>query len=442
MAASASAAATTDIVQPPPPPTLRHTPSIWSASWHPNAVTAATASNKSNSKPRSGGGGDSGEATAYATSRSSRGSASGSAWAQRLGEGEGEGGDYGTGAGVEEVCNGEVGVTVVERARAPQPPLHDGVACSSPIIAYGSQVTLLYVSYKREAQATTTVLDCRHERVPKVFIFGKEPNMLGLDVGLQRLRQGDRALINILPALTCLPNTPALAYSVSYLVWILRVIPPTEDDPISGPSWEKDIGTMWFRKTDFRHALLFYLRSISQVDLHKDCPDPRVKELRISARINCAICHAKMNQWNQSLVYAEQAAALDPTQTKSLFHASRAHKNLGHLKQAYELLTQAVNLAPKDKSITDELVAVGRLVSKEDPTFAIVPMRDTLSSPGSPTPEITPQRDNSPPHSDSPATQLPEPAVQPRFQSQQQQQQQHPPSITHRCCKIPVTLSP
>jgi FK506-binding protein 4/5 len=77
--------------------------------------------------------------------------------------------------------------------------------------------------------------------------------------------------------------------------------------------------------------------------------------LQLTTRLNLSTCFAKLGNATKALENAQQALAIDSTNTKALFRRGQAYLALGDIDRAREDLEKVKEKLPNDSSVKAEM---------------------------------------------------------------------------------------
>lgn len=135
-----------------------------------------------------------------------------------------------------------------------------------------------------------------------------------------------------------IPPDTHLLYEIELLE--ICVGPSKQMQAIRAAFEDCDKGTALFRAGQYQDALNMYCQG--RLRLFFDAKDesdpqhypPEFGQIKIRLNKNLAICYAKVNDWTQSLHYADEVLEFLPQDPKALLRKFEAHLQLGQLVEA------------------------------------------------------------------------------------------------------------
>ncbi|TPX68228.1 hypothetical protein SpCBS45565_g03218 [Spizellomyces sp. 'palustris'] len=134
---------------------------------------------------------------------------------------------------------------------------------------------------------------------------------------------------------------------------------------------EKGKGNAWFKKRDYKRAILCYSKSMQL--------DPTSALLPV----NRALAYLKLDRFAEAEADCTQGIEMDPKNVKALWRRGIARAKLGKVEEARQDLEAAVVLEPTNKSIkadlSDVLVSIKEKAAKNDEKNSTRPVRRRLA---------------------------------------------------------------
>eukprot|EP00743_Colponemidia_sp_Colp-15_P004703 GILK01005067.1.p1 GENE.GILK01005067.1~~GILK01005067.1.p1 ORF type:complete len:196 (+),score=26.75 GILK01005067.1:57-590(+) len=146
--------------------------------------------------------------------------------------------------------------------------------------------------------------------------------------------------------------------------------PLTAVDKVRVAEGLKEEGNRHFKEGDTRRALSNYSKIFAYINgLHGDKSSMRqylkssdvlseddeskIQSLKLSAHLNMAACHIKLQQYTKVIDHCTKALDISPV-VKAFFRRGQAYLALGDLDNAERDLNQAASLDPNDGAILTE----------------------------------------------------------------------------------------
>eukprot|EP00455_Lapot_gusevi_P036751 TRINITY_DN4091_c0_g1_i3.p1 TRINITY_DN4091_c0_g1~~TRINITY_DN4091_c0_g1_i3.p1 ORF type:complete len:185 (+),score=48.51 TRINITY_DN4091_c0_g1_i3:74-628(+) len=152
-------------------------------------------------------------------------------------------------------------------------------------------------------------------------------------------------------------------------------MPTTVDEKLECASRLKEEGNQFFREQNFGKALSRYTKMFlyinglmadglammvpaSSLPQTSEQQSQSIRQLQISAHLNSAACHLKLNQYDAAVKSSNKVLELDAGNSKALFRRAQAYNKLNNIDAAQEDLTRLLQLNPNDPLIRAEMQQV------------------------------------------------------------------------------------
>ncbi|GAQ79663.1 hypothetical protein KFL_000350180 [Klebsormidium nitens] len=159
---------------------------------------------------------------------------------------------------------------------------------------------------------------------------------------------------------------------------------------------EKEAGNRLFKARDVAGALKHYSRAIE------------LQPGNAAFYGNRAMCYLQLKEYEKVVKDSSRALELDPGYTKAYYRRALARKGLGQYEAALEDLKFVQEKLPKDKQVTEEVLAITDLYMRRFENLTSAP---PVSSPTAPASREAPAGGNNPQGRSPPAQKTTEPSV-------------------------------
>ncbi|CBZ53099.1 Peptidylprolyl isomerase D (Cyclophilin D),related [Neospora caninum Liverpool] len=222
---------------------------------------------------------------------------------------------------------------------------------------------------------TGTLLDgtkfdsSRDRDSPFKFIIGEGQVISGWDLGVMKMKRGERAMLTIQPGYgygasgspPVIPPNAVLKFDVELLdshpkpkdKWEMNV-----GEKLEGANAEKERGNEAFKKGNYAEAAAAYREGLdyfSYVENWSDEEREQQKRLELPLRLNLATCCNRLGEYSEAIEQTTKALEIDPESSKGRFRRGVARMAVGLLDEARHDFVQAAKLDPKNVEIRREL---------------------------------------------------------------------------------------
>jgi len=196
------------------------------------------------------------------------------------------------------------------------------------------------------------------------FRLGNGQVIKGWDQGVATMKKGELSI------LTCRydyaygeegspPNIPAKAtlnFEVELFGWD-DPEPENTPDRIKAATKKKEEGNALFKDSKFQEAAAKYNAAIEYFKNSWGLNDEEKKEVdsvKLPCLLNLAACQIKTKDYYECVLSCSKALDIDNKNVKALYRRGQAQSLSGEYEKAKEDLTEALQLAPKNKEIRQE----------------------------------------------------------------------------------------
>lgn len=192
------------------------------------------------------------------------------------------------------------------------------------------------------ATATGPIIDERQGDDALTFTIDTEAVPEGLELALQQMKRGERALVNVGPkygygeaAEAAAPRGSVPAGStVQYDVELVDFTNTPEtwemnnDDKIAAASARKEKGNKAYKENKLDRAIKQYEKGASLIQYDKDFSEElkhQSKDIKKSCWLNLAAAQLKRKQYQEVIQNCDKVLGVDPTNVKALYRRAQAH---------------------------------------------------------------------------------------------------------------------
>lgn len=207
----------------------------------------------------------------------------------------------------------------------------------------------------------------------------------GLNLAVAAMRVGERAWVYVQQprygfgdagsfSFPAVPPGALLVYDVELLAW-----EEAKEGDMKGMLYEERLeaaerrrqrGNSQFQRGEYKAALGTYAMALSYIDedfmmqldgFHLE----QAEKVKLPIHLNMAACQIKIGDYNTAAYNCSEVLKLDAQNAKAMFRRGRARHLLGQTEGALADLEAAAKLAPDDKGVTRELLAVRHTIREE-----------------------------------------------------------------------------
>ncbi|EPR59296.1 peptidyl-prolyl cis-trans isomerase [Toxoplasma gondii GAB2-2007-GAL-DOM2] len=255
----------------------------------------------------------------------------------------------------EEISSGDKGVfkKILKEGDGPQP---------QP----GEEVVVHYTGTLLDG----TKFDSSRDRdSPFKFIIGEGQVIRGWDLGVMKMKRGERAMLTIQPdygygasgSPPVIPPNSVLKFDVELLdshpkpkdKWEMNV-----GEKLEGANAEKERGNEAFKKGGYAEAAAAYREGLDFFSFSENWTDEereQQKRLELPLRLNLATCCNRLGEFSEAIEQTTKALEMDPESSKGWYRRGVARMAVGQLDEARHDFVQAAKLDPKNVEIRREL---------------------------------------------------------------------------------------
>ncbi|PFH33404.1 peptidyl-prolyl cis-trans isomerase [Besnoitia besnoiti] len=230
----------------------------------------------------------------------------------------------------------------------------------------GEEVVVHYTGTLKDG---TKFDSSRDRNAPFKFVIGEGQVIRGWDVGVMKMKRGERAMLTIQSnygygsrgAPPTIPANSVLKFDVELIdshpkpknKWEM-----TASEKLEAANQEKERGNDAFKKGAFAEAASNYREGLDffdYVDNWSDEERAQQKRLELPLRLNLASCYNRLGQYTEAIEETTKALAIDSESSKAWFRRGVARMAVGLLDEARRDFVQAAKLDPKNVEIRREL---------------------------------------------------------------------------------------
>lgn len=230
------------------------------------------------------------------------------------------------------------------------------------------EVTINYItrlSNKKEVDSTMS------RNSPFKFIIGAEQTIKGLEIGVQAMKKGEKAELEIgskygfgergLPPK--IPPNETLYMEVELVDFVNKkkpIMDMSKEEKLKTAEEFKSKGNEKFRAKLMKEAIECYTEGLNYVDsiLELDQPTEEQKQIWISLRLNCCVCLNNLGNWAESKKSSDKVIERYPNNAKAKYLRGIAEKNLLLYDDALSDLNFAFSANPQDEKMKYEIESV------------------------------------------------------------------------------------
>jgi len=212
------------------------------------------------------------------------------------------------------------------------------------------------------------------------FVVGEEQVIEGIEVCVESMKQGEHALLTLLPKYAYgekgneLKQVPANA-KLQYDVELLELIKEKESwdmnaqEKIDAALKRKNEGNELFKESKFQRALKKYKKAMTFLDSETGLSDEekgKAKELKLPLYLNLAACKLHTKEYSEVKENCKKALEIDPSNTKALLRRGKAFIELDEWDSAKQDLNKALEVDPNNVEIKKELVHLNKKIANQN----------------------------------------------------------------------------
>jgi len=205
----------------------------------------------------------------------------------------------------------------------------------------------------------------------RAFIVGEEEVVAGLELAVQKMQKGEKALVTIEPPygfgdvakqepLADVPAGSTLAYELELLdfenpkdSWQMST-----DEKLATSKMLKEAGNELFKQGKNERALKKYDKAVSLVERDAGLDDAQKAEafmLKKSCWLNQAAAQLKLRRYREAITTASKVLEQERNNVKALYRRADAHTGLEDFEEAILDLTHAQEAEPANRDVAVKL---------------------------------------------------------------------------------------
>jgi len=212
--------------------------------------------------------------------------------------------------------------------------------------------------------ADGTVFEEYVEGNERVFTTEEEEVPEGLDLAVQKMKEGERNLVTIQPMygygdvehkalLAAVPPGSVLHYDIRLVSFenAKESWEMSDVEKVSSASLSKERGNAAFKEGRLDRAVKLYEKAVSCVSYDKSFADElkaASRDIRKSSHLNIAAAHLKKEDWKEVVKHCEKVLEIESDNIKALYRRAQAYLHTQDLLEADLDVKRALNLQPEN----------------------------------------------------------------------------------------------
>ncbi|KAJ3289366.1 cytochrome P450 monooxygenase 9 [Rhizoclosmatium sp. JEL0117] len=224
------------------------------------------------------------------------------------------------------------------------------------------------VHYTGRLHPSGTKFDSSLDRnKPLEFKVSEGRVIKGWDEGLVTMRVGEKAELLIDPeyGYGVEGNPPTIPPNSTLLFEVEVISSKPLEDPVSkkiaDAAASKTSGNAYFTAGKYAEAAKAYRFGISRLEVTWSATPaeiPEINQLKLNLNSNLAACLLKTKNLKEAVEACDKALEVDVKNVKVLYRMGQAYSGLAMFDKAEEVLKQALEVAPKDAAVLQELASL------------------------------------------------------------------------------------
>ena len=213
------------------------------------------------------------------------------------------------------------------------------------------------------------------------FVVGAEETILGIDIAVQKMKKGEKSLLNIKPQYAYgaqgnealhVPANASVQYELELVDyekekdnWDMSV-----DEKFAAAEKKKNEGNTLYQQGKTARAMKKYKRGLDFFEydnsLSEADKERAKKVIKVPCHLNTAACHIKDKDFKKAIESCGKVIELDHTNVKALFRRGSCWVEFEEYESAQRDLDKALELDPNNAEIKRELAKLKKKKQEQD----------------------------------------------------------------------------